>query len=139
MDDYVKRFERVVTLVLMAMMAIVVVLAVIDLAWVLARDFLSPPLAFLDIHELLDIFGVFLLVLIGIELLETVYIYIRDHEIRTEVIVLVALIALARKIITLDVKTLPSLSLVGIAAVVLSLALAYVLIRRRSRETPSHV
>jgi hypothetical protein len=53
------------------MMAVVVVLSVVDLAWVLIKDIISPPLALLDVDELLDIFGVFLSVLIGIELLET--------------------------------------------------------------------
>ena len=124
-----KKFERVMTTVLIGMMAVVVVLSVVDLGWVLIKDIISPPVVLLDVDELLDIFGVFLLVLIGIELLETLKAYVREREIRAEVIILVAMIALARKIITLDVKTVPSVSLLGIAGIIVALAIAYYLIR----------
>jgi len=128
--DYVKTFERLITTVLIVMMALVVVLAIVDLAWVLIKDIISPPLVLLDVDELLDVFGVFLLVLIGIELLETLRAYVRERVIRAEVIILVATIALARKIITLDVKAVPSVSLLGMAAIIVALGVSYYLIRR---------
>lgn len=134
MVDYVKKFERVMTTVLMGLMAIVVVLAIADLGWVLIKDIISPPLVLLDVDELLDVFGMFLLVLIGIELLETLKAYVREREVRAEVIILVAMIALARKIITLDLKAVPSVSLLGIAAIIVGLGITYYLVRRmRSR------
>ncbi len=129
MVDYVKKFERVVTSTLIGMMAVVIVLAVADLTWVLVKDIISPPVVLLDLDELLDLFGMFLLVLIGIELLETLKAYVRERELRAEVIILVAIIALARKIVTLDVKDVPSVSLLGIAAIIVALGIAYYLIR----------
>ena len=128
--DPVKRFERAVTTVLVALMALVVVLAVIDLAWVLISDLLSPPFALLDIRELLDVFGLFLLVLIGIELLDTLMTYVRDRVIRAEVVLLVAMIALVRKIITIEVTEVASSSLVGIASIVFALGVTYYLLRK---------
>lgn len=127
--SYVHRFEQVMTTLLMAMMAIVVVLSVADLAWLLLKDILSPPLVLLDVHELLGVFDAFLLVLMGIELLETLKVYVREREIRAEVIIMVGIIALARKIITLDMKAIPSASLLGIAAIVLALGISHYLIR----------
>jgi len=128
--DYVKTFERLITTVLIVMMALVVALAIVDLAWVLIKDIISPPLVLLDVDELLDVFGVFLLVLIGIELLETLKAYVRERVIRAEVIILVATIALARKIIILDMKAMPSVSLLGIAAIIVALGVTYYLIRK---------
>jgi uncharacterized membrane protein (DUF373 family) len=90
--DFVSKFERVVTTVLVGMMALVVALATIELGWVLVQDIMSPPAVILEVHELLDVFGVFLLVLIGIELLETLKGFVREREIRAEIIILVALI-----------------------------------------------
>lgn len=136
MIDNLKKFERVMTTVLVAMMAVVVVLSVADLAWVLMKDIISPPLVLLDVDELLDVFGMFLLVLIGIELLEALKAYLREREIHAEVILLVAMIALARKIITLDVKEVPSVSLLGIAAIITALGIAYSLIRQRAARPP---
>jgi uncharacterized membrane protein (DUF373 family) len=57
---------------LMVMMAIVLGFATIDLAWLIVKDVIQPPLFLLSIDQLLEIFGLFMLVLIGIELLETI-------------------------------------------------------------------
>lgn len=125
-----KKFEHVVTGVLMAMMVVVVTLSVVDLGWLLAKDIMSPPFALLDENELLDLFGFFLLVLIGIELLETLKAYVREKQFRAEVIVLVAMIAISRKIIILDVRGLPPMTLVGISALIIALGVTYFLMRR---------
>lgn len=138
--DPVKRFERIVTTVLIAMMALVIALAVVDLAWVLISDVLSPPFALLHVRELLDVFGLFLLVLIGIELLDTLVAYARERVIRAQVVLLVAMIALVRKIITLEVTEVSSSSLFGIAAIVVAIAASYYLLRtshiRREARPP---
>jgi uncharacterized membrane protein (DUF373 family) len=47
-----------------------------------------------------------------------------------EVVFAVALIAIGRKVIILDVKEIPSLSLLGIAAIILSLSFGYFLVKR---------
>ena len=53
--------------------------------------------------------------------------YVSDHGVRklVEYIILIALIAIARKIIILDFDKTGPLSILGIAAVVLALPLAY--------------
>jgi uncharacterized membrane protein (DUF373 family) len=136
MADFVKKFERAITMVLIGMIAVVILLSVADLGWVLFDDVISPPLALLGSNELLDVFGMFLLVLVGIELLETLDVYIRRREMRAEVILVAAMIALARKVITLDVKVVPGVTLVGMAALIAALALAYSLLRRiHDRDT----
>lgn len=110
-------------------MALVIVLAVIDLAATLYKDITTPPVL-LDSGELLNIFSIFLLVLIGVELVETLKVYILQKDIHAEIIILVAIIALARKIITLDLKEVSSGSLLGIAAIEISLSVAYFVIRQ---------
>lgn len=130
MLELLKKFEHVVTGVLMAMMVVVVTLSVVDLGWLLVRDIMSPPFGLLDESELLDLFGFFLLVLIGIELLETLKAYVREKQFRAEVIMLVAMIAISRKIIILDVRGLPAMTIVGISALIIALGLSYYLMRR---------
>jgi uncharacterized membrane protein (DUF373 family) len=134
--EYVIKFERVITSALVVMMAIVVLLATVDLGFVLVRDFLSGPFALLDLHEFLDVFGSFLLVLIGIELLETLRAYAREAVIRAEVIILVALIALARKIIILDPKETSYVVMFATGAVVLALGVTYFLVRKTHEIEP---
>ena len=124
MLEQLKKFEKTVTVALVVMMAVVVLLATIELGWIIAKDIITPPVFLLEIDELLDIFGLFLLVLIGVELLETIKAYLKENVVHFEVVLTVAMIAIARKVITLDVKDLPAMTLVGIAAIIVALAAA---------------
>jgi len=134
MADFVKKLERVMMAVLMGMMAVVLVLAIADLGWELIKDTFTPPVLLLEVDELLRVFGTFLLVLIGIELLETLRAYVAHRELRAEIILLVAIIALARKIIILDVKGLSGSSLLGIAAILVALGVTYHLVRQGGKR-----
>ena len=134
MLSYFEKFEAVITRVLLVMMAIVVLLATVELGWILVKDVMTPPLFLLEIGQLLELFGQFLLVLIGVELLHTVKNQIESREIHLEAMIAVALIAVARKIIVLEPKGLPEGTLLGIAALVLALTAGYYLVRRDRRE-----
>lgn len=126
----VRWFEQGVMVALVAMMLVVIALATLDVGWILIEDVLTPPVALLTGDELLEIFGVFLLVLIGLELLETVKAYLHTHAIRVDIVLEVALIAIARKIIVLDLERYDGVSVIGIAALVVTLAAADYLVRR---------
>jgi uncharacterized membrane protein (DUF373 family) len=120
--QHFKTIEKVIITILMVLMAIVLVLAVYELTWLLISDIFSPPVLLLDISELLELFGFFLLVLIGIELLETIKTYFAERVVHVEVVADVALIAIARKVVILDVKEYEPLQLVGIAFIIAALA-----------------
>jgi uncharacterized membrane protein (DUF373 family) len=130
MQAFLKKFEQIIVLSLITMMVIVVVLATIELGWIIIRDIVTPPVILLEIDELLEIFGFFLLVLIGIELLETIKAYLLTNVIHVEIVLEVALIAIARKVIILDLDKYESLTLVGIAALIAAVALAFMVIKR---------
>jgi uncharacterized membrane protein (DUF373 family) len=119
------------------MMIVVILLSTVQLGWILVLDIITPPNYLLEIYELLDIFGFFMLILIGVELLETIRAYLDDHEVHVEIVLEVALIAVARKVVIIDVKEYSPESLMAIAAIVLSLAGAYYLQKKaRNRRTP---
>ena len=120
--QYPEKVERVVVVSLLIMMALVVCLSTVELGWFIIKDVITPPIFLLEIDELLDIFGMFLLVLIGVELLETVKMYLTQKTVHVEVVFMVAMIAIARKVIILDIKELPSLTLIGIGVIVVSLS-----------------
>lgn len=132
-------FERIVIHVLLVMMAVVVLLATIEFGWILVKDVLTPPILLLEIDELLELFGQFLLVLIGIELLHSLKTYLVHRAIHLEAVLMVALIAVARKIIVLDPKALPEGALLGIAVMVLALAFGYHLVQRSRRKDKSNI
>ena len=109
-------FEQLIVSCLIVMMALVVLIATLELAWLIVDDLRGVPLAFLGIDELLDIFGFFLLVLIGVELLGTLRLYFEEHIVHAEVVLEVGMIAIARTVIVADVNELASTTLVGIGA-----------------------
>jgi uncharacterized membrane protein (DUF373 family) len=135
MIEYLHKFERVVIATLILMLALVILLSVVELGWVLIRDISKPPIFILEIRELLELFGLFLLVLIGIELLETMKKYYTKGRVDLDVIISVSLIALGRKIITMDPKAYDPMTLVGIAAMILALFLGYWVIKKTNRDT----
>lgn len=130
MLDYLKRFEKVITWSLAVMMSTVVLFATVELGWLIIKDIVSPPILLLEIEELLDIFGLFLLVLIGIELLETIKAYLKDSVVHVEVVFLLAMIAIARKVIIIDIKEVHGLTLIGIGVIIVALSVGYWFVRR---------
>lgn len=130
MKVFLERFERTIVLVLLAMMSFVVFLTTVELAVILIQEMIKPPVLLLNIEEMLTVFGFFLMVLIGIELMETVKIYIERRTVYVEVILMVAVIAIARKVIILDVKEMDAGRLLGIAAIILALAIGYFAIKK---------
>lgn len=125
MLDYLKRFENVIIMSLAVMMSLVILLSTIELGWIIANDIITPPVFLLNINELLDIFGLFLLVLIGVELLTTIKAYAIEKVVHAEVVLTVAMIAITRKVIILEIKEIPGLTLVGIGVIIIALSVGY--------------
>jgi len=126
----IKKFERIIIFSLVIMMCLVLLLATIELGWIMVKDIFTPPVFLLEIDELFEIFGLFMLVLIGIELLETIIkTYTHQNVNHAKIVMAVALIAIARKVIILDVEKYSGLSLTGIAAIILALSFGYYLIQ----------
>ncbi len=131
MLNLLKRFEHFVIMSLLVMMMLVIFLTTIELAWLIIKDIIKPPIIILEIEQILEIFGFFLLILIGIELLETIKIYLIEKVIHIKIVLEVALIALARKVIVLDMKDYDGVTLLALAAMILAVAAAYFLLKER--------
>jgi uncharacterized membrane protein (DUF373 family) len=133
-----ERFEEIISRALLLMMAAVVLLTTIELGWILVKDVLTPPVFLLEIGEILELLGLFLLVLIGIELMHSVKIFIKRREIHLEAMLVVALVAVARKVIVLEPKELAPEAVLGLAAMALALTIGYYLVKRAGREDGGH-
>jgi uncharacterized membrane protein (DUF373 family) len=129
-----EKVKRIVAGVLMVLMFIVLAIVVAELLWI-PLTMVLPMLPggadqlILSEARMLEIFGVFLSVLIALELIETVEVYFKENEVHAEIVILVALIALARKVVLIDLHAYEPLTIVGMAALFIGLAAAYVAIR----------
>lgn len=131
MITVLKWFERGVIYAIIIMLMVVITLATLELAWFLFRDITSAPFGLLEIEELLNLFGFFLLILIGVELLETVKAYLNDNVVHVEIVLEVALIAIARKVIIVDLEAYTPLTVLGIALLIAAIGTTIRLIKRQ--------
>jgi hypothetical protein len=120
-------FEKIIYYILISLLAIVIVFSSIELILSLVLGLFTNTPYRLDHLELLNIFSFFLLVLIGIEILDTIKAYIAENKIHVEIIVLLAIIAIARQIILLEISEVADITLMGIGVVFFSLAGGYYL------------
>ncbi|MCX7819677.1 MAG: phosphate-starvation-inducible PsiE family protein [Kiritimatiellae bacterium] len=126
---WIDRLIRWVATALMWMLALVVMAGAVDLAATLVQDLLTPPVGRMEVAELLRVLGLFLVVLIAIELVYVVRLYLEERHFDVEVVLVVALIAIARKVVVFDLERNEPWLLLGISAVVISLAAALFLLR----------
>jgi uncharacterized membrane protein (DUF373 family) len=122
--------QKVIIYSLIALMTIVLILATIELGYYIFKFVLESNYAVIDLNQLMELFGVFMLVLIGIELLDTIKVYLKENVMHVEVVVLVAIIAVARKIVVIKIEDIDGVKVIGLACIVLALAAAYYFIKK---------
>ena len=140
MLETVNKFEKGVYYALMIMLGVVIFFGVIELIVIIYSALVTDLSYHLSNHEILEIFGYFLLILIGIELLETIKAYLIKNEIHVEIIILVAIIAVSRKIILLDpfvegAEALNSEGMIALGVVIIALAASYFLVKKSGTGT----
>ncbi|WP_370576041.1 phosphate-starvation-inducible PsiE family protein [Methanomethylovorans sp.] len=134
MMKYVNIFQTLIVKSIIVMMVIVILSSTMEVGWIILRGLITPPVIFLNVEKVLDIFGLFFLVIIGIELLETIKMIITESTMNVGVIILVGITAIVRKVIIIDLKTTAPLFLMGLGVLVLALAGAYYLINITGKE-----
>lgn len=127
----IKKIEKLVSKALSLAIVIVILVAVCDLGVVLVKQIFAPPYDFLS-RTLIDILGLFLNVLIALEVLENISAYLRKHGVQVELVIATSIIAVARKIIILDFEKTSGIELIGLAIAIFSLAISCWIVRRTS-------
>ena len=117
--------------VLAVLMVAVILWTVADVVLVLYQKLSAPPLLLLDFNDIFVVFAAFLAVLIAIEIFVNITLYLRDDVIHVKLVVATALMAIARKVIVLDLSTLEPAYLMGIGVVVLALGVTYWMVAAR--------
>jgi len=128
MRRFVERFEHVTYIALIVFLVVLLSFSLLELGWMVVTAVFEVSTYRLDSDELFDLLGYFLLILIGLELLETIKAYLDKREFHVEIVILAAIIAIARKVILLDTSTAGEL--IGIALIIIALCGGYYLVRR---------
>lgn len=122
-------FQSLVAKVLSLLLILVIILALVDLGVILVRELITEPYGFFN-STLLDIFGLFLNILIALELLENIQAYLDYQGVQVRLVVATALIAVSRKLIIFDFAKSSGSDLFGLGAAIFSLSISYWLVSR---------
>jgi len=127
---FLRQIIRFAVRILSVLMAFVIVWGVIDVGWVIYERLSDDkgPMMLLEITDILATFGAFMAVLIAIEIFVNITIYLRDDVIHVKIVMATALMAIARKVIIMDVDDIEPMEIFAIAAVVLALSIGYWLV-----------
>src|SRR5437879_9125025 len=131
--SYYQRFESAIAVARTFATGFIVLVAAYRLAWTVVVGMLSGILDPLDQKVFQNVFGEIMTLLIALEFNHTLqYVVTREQSIiQTKVVLLIALLALARKVIILDLQEMSPGHLLGLAAIALVLGVTYWLMRER--------
>src|SRR6056297_1751922 len=126
----IEYIERGLIWSVIVVMSVILILAFVDILYEIKEKILTQPFFIIDADGLMSIFSLFLVLLIGLELLETVKTYLKDDIVHVEFIILVAIIAISRKAIVWDFNKYTTEQLIGLAIMIGALGATYFLIKK---------
>jgi len=124
---------RICVKFLALLMVLVIILGVVDVCHVLYTRLSTPPVFMLNVSDIFKVFGAFMVVLIAIEIFINIRLYLGSSTLPIKLVIGTALMAIARKVIVLDLANTTSIYVFAIAAVVLALGIAYWLVGKTSQ------
>ncbi|MGB4327423.1 MAG: phosphate-starvation-inducible PsiE family protein [Tenuifilum sp.] len=129
MERYLKALQKGIIYLTLFIISLLLIIALIDVFIKLYDGLVNNPFrAFIELQypQLIDLF---LVIIIGVELLETIKGFLRDEILHVELVVLVAIIAISRKVIVWGISKTTSQEMFSLAAMLAALALTYWVIK----------
>lgn len=135
---FYQKFEHVCILILTALIAIVIVFAIWHLALKVALSILSSSFDPTDYAVFQTVFGMIFTVIIALEFKRSLLVLAERAEgiVQVRSVLLIALLAVVRKLIILDLAHTEALQLLALAAAILALGGAYWLVHDQNRGLP---
>ncbi len=119
---------RVCIKMLAVLMVLVIFLGVLDVVYHLYDALKEPPILHLTVSEIFEIFGAFMVVLIAVEIFINIRLYLGSNTLPIQLVIATALMAIARKVIVLDLNQTPAEYVFAIGVVTLALGVTYWLV-----------
>lgn len=137
-DPLFRALHRVIRFsirVLAVLMVFVIVWGIGDVLYVIYERLTTPPLFLLNINDIFYTFGAFMAVLIAVEIFINIRIYLGSNVFPVRLVVATALMAIARKVIILDLEKLSPMHIFAMAATTLALGVTYWLLRESNGQS----
>lgn len=140
--SFYERFEQVVALALSAVIAVIIVVSLLQLISIVFTLLILDAFNPMDHKVFQSVFGMIMTLLIAMEFKHSIVRVAlrRDSIIQVKTVILIGLIALARKFVILDPEASPG-KIAALAGATLALGITYWLLRdrdNRAAETSGH-
>jgi uncharacterized membrane protein (DUF373 family) len=132
-----EKFEQIVILILTGLIAIVIVFAVWNLALKIFHAVIAPQSFDPTEYSVFQaVFGAIFTVIIALEFKRSLLVVARRQEniVQVRTVILIALLAIVRKVMILDLASTEALQLFALAAAILALGAVYWLVRDQDRS-----
>lgn len=131
-----QKFEHVSILIVTGLIAIVITLAIWNLALKILLSVVSSKLDPTEYAVFQSVFGMIMTVIIALEFKRSLLVLAErtNSVVQVRAVVLIALLAIVRKLIILDLKETEALQLIALAAAILALGAVYWLVRDQDRR-----
>ncbi|MFD2231861.1 phosphate-starvation-inducible PsiE family protein [Alkalimarinus sediminis] len=136
-DPLIRSLHRVIRVAvkfLAILMVLVILWSIADVVYVLYQKMKTPPYFLLDVGDILETFAAFMAVLIAIEIFTNIRLYLGTNVVPVQLVIATALMAVARKVIVLDLKEVTAEQIVGVALVTIALGVSYWLVRKEPHK-----
>ena len=136
MNAILKFIETTLVIGILLALSVTLLLAFLDIAYVIYEKIIAPPAFIVDAEGLMELFSLILILLIGVELIDGIKAYLDDHVIHVELILLIAIIAISRKVVVWDFDKHSHSELYSLAAMILALGVSYLLVKQGALKAP---
>lgn len=126
--NYLNKVVIVSVKILAVLIVGVLIWGLVDVVVHIHNQIIDTPVGRFDTEGLLIILGSFLAVLIIIEVFLNIVFYLKKDAVHVPLVLATGLTAVARKVIIVDYMTVPPMTLIGIAAVIIATGLVYWLV-----------
>ena len=118
---------------LSCLMVLVIIWGVIDVVFVIYETMMEEPRFLIGVNEMFSLFSSFMVVLIAIEIFINIRLYLGTTTLPVQLVIATALMAIARKVIVLEVEAVDAAYLAAIGVVIFALGVTYWLLARRTQ------
>ena len=130
--------KGILVILLLALLSVVIYSVIMFIGLLFSEVILGVQDSFSIENDILihlhKVFGGFLSVLIGVELLHTIKMYLKEGLIHVEIVLLVALIGISRHVIDLNIAHMKPFVIMAISSLIIALSVGYFLIKRGIRK-----
>lgn len=131
---FIKKFEIGVFYILSTIIVLYIAVEIVELIYQFGKALITSgdttTRLLITKEQTALVLPVFFNILIAIELIDTFNIYIKEHSIKVQSILLIGLIAIGRKLLVLDLGHSDGLNNIGLASIIIALSLGYYLVKK---------